>query len=338
MTPGSLFALGIACVCHAAAFDMELHRINKTMAAVYTPMQDDGLSLDLNESLFQNYAYMLARKGITNIMPAGSNGESLSLSVAERKQLAEAWAKVARRWNGTLRVYLHIGSESLVDTRELARHAAATPGISGILAMTPVYFKPTVKTLARFLAKVAEAAPELPFWFYHFPDDTGVLPGAAHQLVEYIDEQHLIPNFMGVKYTDYNLMDFQRCLAAGGGRYNMLYGRDEQAISALQLGADAAVSSTVQFAPSLRQVVELWNKGDVTGALAAQAENAQLCTTFGGDFAHLNVQKNLMKAIGMDVGPSRLPKEDLAATALETYAARLRKAGLLDEGGYELVL
>jgi N-acetylneuraminate lyase len=43
--------------------------------------------------------------------------------------------------------------------------------------MTPVYFKPTVDTLVDFLAAVAGAAPSLPFWFYHFPDDTGVLPG-----------------------------------------------------------------------------------------------------------------------------------------------------------------
>jgi len=114
-------------------------------------------------------------------MPAGSNGESLSLSISERKRLAEAWASAAPPLG--LRVYMHVGTESLVESVELARHAAATQGISGILSMTPVYFKPTIGTLVDFLAAVAGAAPSLPFWFYHFPDDTGVLPGQAHSLL-----------------------------------------------------------------------------------------------------------------------------------------------------------
>ena len=73
-----------------------------------------------------------------------------------------------------LRVYMHIGSESVVEARELAAHAAATPGISGLVCMAPVYFKPTKESLIDFLALVAAAAPKLPFWYYHYPDKTGV--------------------------------------------------------------------------------------------------------------------------------------------------------------------
>ena len=46
-------------------------------------------------------------------------------------------------------------------------------------------------------------------------------------------------------------MDFQRCVAVGGGKYNMLYGRDEMALSALAMGAAAAVSSTIGYSPTL---------------------------------------------------------------------------------------
>ena len=87
-------------------------------------------------------------------MPGGTNGESLSLTVDERKALAEAWAKAAPPLG--LKVYMHIGSESLVDSVELARHAAATKGVSGIVAMTPVYVLFTVppRRGARSLARV----------------------------------------------------------------------------------------------------------------------------------------------------------------------------------------
>ena len=57
------------------------------MVAVYSPMKDNGLELDLD--LLPKYAQFLKDRNITNVMPAGSNGESLSLTVPERKALAE---------------------------------------------------------------------------------------------------------------------------------------------------------------------------------------------------------------------------------------------------------
>ena len=36
-----------------------------------------------------------------------------------------------------------------------------------------------------------------------------------------------LPTLRGLKYTDYNLMELGRCLAGNGGKYQVLYGRDE---------------------------------------------------------------------------------------------------------------
>lgn len=311
----------------AQAFDINAHKITEVMAAVYTPMKKGGMELDLD--IIPKYVDFIVARNITNIMPAGSNGESLSLNVAERKALAEAWAKAAPAKG--LKVYMHIGSESLPDSVELAKHAAQTKGISGILAMTPVYFKPSVETLHDFLATVAAAAPEMPFWFYHFPDDTGVLPGQAHKFLEMAEKSGKIPNLMGIKFTDYNLMDFQVCTRVGHpGKYNMLYGRDEMLFAALQMGADTGVSSTIQYAPSLRDVWTLWKKGDIKGAKEAQEVNAKLCTTFGAFTGEMNIQKNIMKMVGLDVGPSRLPKKDLPAVSYSAFEKELTAAKLID--------
>jgi len=41
--------------------------------------------------------------------------------------------------------------------------------------MSSVYFKPkTIENLADAMAVVASGAPELPFWYYHFPANTNV--------------------------------------------------------------------------------------------------------------------------------------------------------------------
>ena len=170
-----LAVLGIS-----TAFDRNDHGIHGEMIAVYaapasgspddgsrehiiaryTPMAADGMSLDLAK--VPAYAEFVAARNISNVMPAGSNGESLSLTVAEREALLEAWVAAAAPLK--LNVYMHIGSESIVDSIELARHAGAVKGCKGIVSMTPVYFKPTVDSLIEFLAPVAAAAPELPFW------------------------------------------------------------------------------------------------------------------------------------------------------------------------------
>merc|ERR1719218_137965 len=99
---------------------------------------------------------------------------------------------------------------------------------------------------------------------------------------------------MGIKFTDYNLMDFQVCTQISNGKYNMLFGRDEMLLAALELGAATGVSSTIQYARSLRDVWTLYKKGDKAGAKAAQEANAQLCTTFGDFEGDENVQKNIM--------------------------------------------
>jgi N-acetylneuraminate lyase len=286
--------------------------------------------LELDLDVLPAYAKFLKAKNITNVMPAGSNGESLSLTVSERKLLAEAWGKAGAD-NG-LKIYMHIGSESLVDSVELMAHASKTPGVYGAVCMTPVYFKPTLATLHDFLAAVAAAAPEFPFWFYHFPDDTGVMPGQAHALLESVDKSGKIPNMMGIKYTDYNLMDFSLCKQVAGGKYNMLYGRDEQALPALDLGADAAVSSTINYAPSLREAIHLYQTGEKMAAFAKQAENAKLCSMFGQYEAQAkNVQKSIMKMSGMDVGHSRLPKIDLEDGEYDALKENLLKLDYIDK-------
>lgn len=322
----SVLFLGASLCGLAGAFDIKANEITDTMIAVYTPMKAHGFELDLER--IPAYAKWVADRNITNVLPAGSNGESLSLTVTERKHLAEAWAKAGPA-NG-LKVYMHIGSESIIEARELAEHSANLTGIAGLVAMTPVYFKPSVDSLVEFVAHVAAGAPHKPFWFYHFPDDTGVLPGEAHKFLERADKLGNIPNLMGIKYTDYNLMDFELCTQVAGGKYNMLYGRDEEALAGFMFGAAAAVSSTVGYSKTLLDAIRYHKEGNMKYALHEQERNAKLCSFFAQyEGAAANVQKNLMGVVGFSVGPSRLPKTDLSEEQLGKLKAELDELHLL---------
>jgi len=94
------------------------------------------------------------------------------------------------------------------------------------------------------MAVVANGAPELPFWYYHFPAMTDV-DMSMFSFVREAEETGKIPNLMGVKFTNEQLMDFNEIGNYKNKKYNMLIGRDEIATSALTTGVcDGAVGST----------------------------------------------------------------------------------------------
>merc|ERR1712039_764395 len=143
-------------------------------------------------------------------------------------------------------------------------------------------------------AEVAGEAPSMPFWYYHFPDRTGVLPGEAHELLGLVDTLNQIPNFMGIMFNDYNLMDFQLCMQVSNGKYNMIYGRDEQALAAFSLGGSVVVSGTVQYSPTLRDTLTSLKEGDRAAAITAQQLNVKLFSYFP-QFKGMFVGKSLMR-------------------------------------------
>src|SRR5690606_14041772 len=101
----------------------------------------------------------------------GSTGEGPSLSGSERKQLAEAFVEASAK---RLKVFVHVGHNSLEEARELAAHAQQI-GADFVSATPPAYFKiNTTRALADSLAMIASGAPELPMFYYHIPSLTGV--------------------------------------------------------------------------------------------------------------------------------------------------------------------
>ena len=52
-----------------------------------------------------------------------------------------------------------------------------------------------------------------------------------------------LPTLRGLKYTDYDLMELGRCLSGNGGKYQILYGRDEVRIMLLSCLKVAAAGS-----------------------------------------------------------------------------------------------
>lgn len=296
------------------------------IAAAYTPFSADG---SLCVSRVPELARWLAASGVDGVFIAGTTGESVSLSTTERMELAEAWAPAAREHR--LALFVHVGASAIGDCRALARHAGGLRA-DAISAMAPSYFKPaTCADLASFLGEIAASAPSTPFYYYDIPSLTGVTFRPSELLEKHVDR---IPSLAGVKYTSADLVDFQRCVAAGGGRFTLLWGCDESLLAGLALGAHGAIGSTYNFAaPAARAVIDAFQRGDLVAARAAQLLVVRLVDAIARH-RYLPASKTLMRLLGIDCGDVRSPLAPLSHDEVELLRSHCEAAGLACTGGH----
>ena len=67
-------------------------RLKGLIAASFTPMDAEG---KVNLPVIGKYADLMAKSGMTGVFVCGTTGESLSLTVEERKNILEQWVKSA---------------------------------------------------------------------------------------------------------------------------------------------------------------------------------------------------------------------------------------------------
>src|SRR5690554_5719942 len=96
---------------------MVISRIAGLIAAPFTPFHADG---QLNLRMIERQAAHLIASGVSGAFICGTTGESASLTIAERKLIAQRWVEVAGR---ELAIIVHTGHNCLADSRELAAHA-----------------------------------------------------------------------------------------------------------------------------------------------------------------------------------------------------------------------
>ena len=120
--------------------------------------------------------------------------------------------------------------------------------------MAPNFFKPlSLELLVNWCERVATAAPDLPFYYYHMP----VMTGVSFSMRTFLERAAAsIPTLAGIKFTDENLFDFGRAIEFGIGRFELLFGRDEILLAGLALGATGAVGSNYNFAAPLFKSIQ----------------------------------------------------------------------------------
>jgi len=82
----------------------------------------------------------LVESGVNGAWITGTTGESLSLTIAERKAIAEAWMKAVSTYPD-FSLIVHTGAANILDSIELSKHAESIK-VHSIAAVPPQFFKP----------------------------------------------------------------------------------------------------------------------------------------------------------------------------------------------------
>lgn len=300
---------------------MKSTRYRGLIAATLTPLDAHG---DIWTEQIAALTELLIGKGVGGFYVCGSTGEGISLTIAERKLVADAFIKAAA---GRVPVIVQVGHNSLREASALAAHAGAV-GASAVSATCPSYFKVnSVETLLECMAEIASGAPNLPFYYYHIP----ALTGNRLNMQEFLSKASArIPNLVGMKYTTPELHDFQACLEMENRRFEVMWGVDEMLLPALTTGAQAAIGSTYNIAaPLYRRIIDAFEAGDLNDARELQL---QAVTIIGVllKYPFHGALKFLVKQQGVDLGGCRLPHRALTAQEQDSLASELKTCGYYD--------
>ncbi|MEZ6139378.1 MAG: dihydrodipicolinate synthase family protein [Zavarzinella sp.] len=298
---------------------MSANHLRGLIAATHTPFHADGT---LNLAPLESLAEHLDRIGVAGVFIGGTTGESLSLSIEERMNLAERWSEICK-WS-PLKLIVHVGSNSLADARTLAHHAS-TLHVTAISAVAPCYFKPTKAiALVEICREIASAAPLLPFYYYDIPSFTGI----QVPLMSFVEQVcEAVPNFAGIKFSNPDLALYQNCLHFAEGQLDLPFGIDEYLLAAVSLGAKAAVGSSYNFsAPIYLALLRAVEAGDWPLARALQYQGLQIIQVLA-KYGYLAASKCVLEHLGIAVGTTRLPLLPLDATQEAELKADLDQIG-----------
>ena len=223
------------------------------LPALITPFRD-GM---VDETAFATLVERQVASGVHGLVPNGTTGESVTLTVEEQKRIISLCVEVAR---GRVPVVAGTGSSDTAKTIELTRHAK-TVGADAALVVTPYYNRPSQDGMIAHYTAIADAV-QLPLIVYNVPARTGVdlLPETVATLAGH-------PNIVGIKDAS-NLLDrATRQRATCGRDFALLSGEDATAVGFNAMGGNGCISVTANVAPELcARLQECCRAGDYGSA------------------------------------------------------------------------
>ena len=228
-----------------------------SIVALITPFKNNKL----DEANYSEILHHHLKNGTNGVVPAGTTGESPTLSHIEHKKVIEIAIKECK---GKIPVIAGTGSNSTSEAIELSKHAE-NAGANGLLIVTPYYNKPTQEGLYQHYKSINDSVG-IPIIIYNIPSRSVI-----DMTVDTMARLYELKNIIGVKDATGDLNRVDKTLKKMGKDFMQLTGNDDNALEFNKRGGVGAISVTANIVPKLCSEFQKYSVKDDEGSIA-QAE------------------------------------------------------------------
>ena len=205
--------------------------------ALITPFKNNELDVDTYIKLIHFHI----ENGTHGLVPAGTTGESPTLSHDEHQKVIELCIKES---NGKIPVIPGTGSNSTKEAISLTKHAEKV-GADGALIVTPYYNKPTQEGLYQHYKAINDNCG-IPIIIYNIPSRSVV-----DMTVDTMARLFELRNIVGVKDATGNLDRASLQKKKMGNEFIQLTGEGGNVLEFNKRGGVGCISVTANIAPKL---------------------------------------------------------------------------------------
>lgn len=294
---------------------------NNVICPMVTPFENNG---KINFSKIPQLLEYLYSGGIRQILVAGTTGEGMLLSQKERQKLAEAVIDYA---DNKFNIIVHTGCVSTTETIFLTEHAKSI-GAYAASVITPYFFHYSQDELFEHYSKISKKVEEFPILLYAFPDNAGnkLSTNLVRRLIK------TFPNFIGIKLSDINLIQFQEYIHVENHNNFAVYcGVDALMLPALAVGSSGQVSGNSNVFPEIFcDLVNEFHSGKIAEAQILQNKINHIRSFLLDNIAYF---KAALSLIGLDVGQTRSPLRWLDNSEFQMLEKKLNDLSKFNEKG-----
>ena len=214
--------------------------------ALVTPFKNDKL----DEETYIKLINFHLENGTNGLVPAGTTGESPTLSHAEHERVIELCIKESK---GKIPVIAGTGSNSTEEAISLTKHAEKA-GADGVLIVTPYYNKPTQEGLYQHYKAINDNT-NLPIIIYNIPGRC-VIDMSVDTMARLFE----LKNIAGVKDATGDLNRLDQTIKKLGPEFIQLTGEDGLAFEFNKRGGVGIISVTANIAPKLCSDMQKYSK------------------------------------------------------------------------------
>ena len=214
--------------------------------ALITPFKDNNLDEE-------NYIKLInfhLENNTNGLVPAGTTGESPTLSHKEHEKVIELCIKEAK---GKIPVIAGTGSNSTEEAVALTKHAERA-GADAALVVTPYYNKPTQEGLYQHYKTINDNTG-LPIIIYNIPSRC-VIDMSVDTMARLFE----LKNIAGVKDATGDLNRLDETIKKLGPEFIQLTGEDGLAFKFNRRGGVGIISVTANIAPKLCSDMQRYSK------------------------------------------------------------------------------